>query len=83
MTTLSQQNISIDLFNLLPLPDKRNIMDLYLGVPNNFYIPDVKNSRLLQLTQRREFERRTLDGNEGFVLEILFLESAFGTNILL
>ena len=51
----------------------------YLDVPNNYYIPDGKNSRLLDWVERREFERKTIDGNEGFVLQIPFLECAFGT----
>ena len=54
-------------------------MDAYLDVPNNYYILDGKNSRLLDLVERREFERKTIDGNEGFVLQIPFLEHAFGT----
>ena len=54
-------------------------MDSYLDVPNNFYIPDGKNLWLLQLTDRKDFDRCSLDGNEGFVLEIPFLEGAFGT----
>ena len=49
-------------------------MDSYLDVPNNFYIPDGKNSRLLQIT-----DRKTLDCKEGFMLEIPFLECAFRT----
>ena len=59
--------------------DERNAMDSYLDIPNNFYIPDGKKSRLLQLTDRKELDRKTIDGNEGFVLEIPFLEGAFGT----
>ena len=31
-------------------------MDVYIDVPNNYYIPDGKNSRLLDLVERREFE---------------------------
>ena len=54
-------------------------MDAYLDVPNNYYIPDGKNTRLLVWVERREFERKTIDGNEGFVLQIPFLECAFGT----
>ena len=78
MTTHSKRDLSIDLFNLPLLPDERNAMDSYLDVPNNFYIPDGKNLRLLQLTDRKEFDRKTISGNEGFVLEIPFLECAFG-----
>ena len=81
MTTHLKQDLSIDLFNLPPLPDSNrwNAMDAYLDVPNNYYIPDGKNSRLLDWVERREFERKTIDGNEGFVLQIPFLEPAFGT----
>ena len=43
------------------------------------YIPDGKNSRLLDLVERREFKRKTINGNKGFVLQIPFLECAFGT----
>ena len=31
------------------------------------------------ITSRKGFDRQTVDGNEGFVLEIPFLEGAFGT----
>ena len=79
MTTHLKQNISIDLFNLPPLPHERNVMDSYIDVPNNFYIPDGKNSVHLKLTERKDFDRCTIDGNEGFVLKIPFLEGAFGT----
>ena len=81
MTTHSKRDLSIDLFNLPPLPDsnKQNTMNAYLDVPNNYYIPDGKNSRLLDIAERREFKRRTIDGNEGFVLQIPFLECAFDT----
>ena len=54
-------------------------MDSYLDVPNNYYIPNGKNSRLWNITSRKGLDRHTVDGNEGFVLEISFLESAFGT----
>ena len=54
-------------------------MDAYLDIPNNYYILDGKNFRLLDLVERREFERKTIDGNEGFILQIPFLECAFGT----
>ena len=81
MTTHLKQDLSIDLFNLPPLPNsnKCNAMDAYLDVPNNYYIPDGKNSRLLDWVERREFKRKTTHGNEGFVLQIPFLEHAFGT----
>ena len=79
MATHSKKEISIDLFNLLPLPDEKNALDAYMDVPHNFYIPDGKNTRLMDCVERREFERQTIDNNEGFVLLIPFLECAFGT----
>ena len=79
MATHSKKEISIDLFNLPPLPDERNALDTYMDVPNNFYIPDGRNTRLMNCVERREFDRKTIDGNKGFVLQIPFLECAFGT----
>ena len=79
MTTHSKKEISIDLFNLPPLPDERNALDAYMDVPNNFFIPDDKNTTLMDCIERREFKRKTIDDNEGFVLQIPFLEHAFGT----
>ena len=50
-----------------------------MDVPYNYYIPDGKNSRLLDRTDRVEFDRETIGGNMGFKLEITYLEYAFGT----
>ena len=68
MATHLKKEISIDLFNLPPLPDERNALDAYMDVPHNFYIPDGKNTRLMDCVERREFERQTIDNNKGFVL---------------
>ena len=79
MDTHSRKSVSIDLFNLPPLPDEHNTEESYMDVPYNYYIPDGKNSRLLDRTDRVEFDRETLDGNTGFQLKIPYLEHAFGT----
>ena len=79
MDTHSCKSVSIDLFNLPPLPDERNKEESYMDVPYNYYVPNGKNSRLLDRTDRVEFDRETLDGNTGFQLEIPYLEHAFGT----
>ena len=68
MATHLKKEILIDLFNLPPLPDERNSLDTYMGVPHNFYISDGKNTRLMDCVERQEFERQTIDNNEGFVL---------------
>ena len=68
MATHSKKEISIDLLNLPPLLDERNALDVCMDVPNNFYIPDGTNTRLMDCVERREFERKIINGNEGFVL---------------
>ena len=68
MTTHLRKEILIDLFNLPLLPDKRNALDAYMDVPHNFYIPDRKNTRLMDCVERQEFEKQTIDNNKGFVL---------------
>ena len=79
MNTRSHKSVSIDLFNLPPLPSERNKEESYMDVLYNYYIPDGKNSRLLDRTDRVEFNRETIEGNTGFQLEIPYLEYAFGT----
>ena len=76
MATHSKKSILINVFNLPPLPDERNALDAYMDVPHNFYIPDGKNTRLMDCVERREFEGQTIDNNQRFVLP--FLEGAFG-----
>ena len=82
MDTCLCKSVSIDLFNLPPLPNEQNTEESYMDVPYNYYIPNGKNSRLLNRTDRVEGDRETLDGNTGFQLEIPYLEHAFGTKIL-
>ena len=79
MDTHLCKSVSIDLFNLPPLPDEHNTEESYMDVPYNYYIPDGKNSRLLDRTDRVEFDRETLEGNTGSQLKIPYLEHAFGT----
>ena len=79
MDTHSCKSVSIDLFNLPPLPDEWNNEESYMDMPYNYYIPNGKNSRLLDRTDRVQFNRETLEGSTGFWLEILYLEHAFGT----
>ena len=79
MNTCSRKSVLIDLFNLPPLPNKCNTEESYMDMSNNYYVPDGKNSRLLDRTDRVEFNRETLDGNTGFQLKIPYLEHTFGT----
>ena len=79
MDTCSHKSVSIDLFNLPPLPDERNKEESYMDMLYNYYISNGKNSRLLDRTDRVEFNRETIEGNTGFQLKIPYLEYAFGT----
>ena len=79
MDTHLHKSVSIDLFNLPPLPSEQTKEESYMDVPYNYYIPDGKNSRLLDRTDRVEFNRETIGGNMGFKLEIPYLEYAFIT----
>ena len=79
MDTHSCKSVSIDLFNLPPLPNEQNKEESYMAMPYNYYIPDGKNSRLLDRTDRVEFNRETIESNTGFQLKIPYLEYAFST----
>ena len=79
----SKGSVSVDLFNLPTLPDERRVATPYLDIPVNFYLPDGKNSKISKIVSRQAFDRQTPDGNEGFVIEIQYLERAFGTNTYL
>ena len=59
MNTCSCKSVLIDLFNLPPLPDKHNTKESYMDVPHNYYIPDGKNSRLLDRTDMLTADQRT------------------------
>ena len=83
MDTCSCKSVSIDLFNLPPLPDEQNKEESYMDIPYDYYVPDGKNFRLLDRTDRVEFNRETLEGNTGFQLEIPYLEHAFGTKYVI
>ena len=79
----SKGSVSVDLFNLPTLPDKRRVATSYLDIPIDFYLPDRKNSKISKIVSRQAFDRQTPDGNEGFVIEIQYLERAFSTNTYL
>ena len=79
----SKGSVSVDLFNLPTLPDERRVATSYLDIPVNFYLPDGKNSKISKIVSRQAFDRQTPDGNEGFVIEIQYLERAFNTNTYL
>ena len=79
----SKGSVSVDLFNLPRLPDERRVAASYLDIPVDFYLPDGKNSKISKIISRQSFDRRTPDGNEGFVIKIQYLRRAFGTKTYL
>ena len=79
MDTHLCKSVLIDLFNLPPLSDEWNKEESYMDMLYNYYIPNRKNSRLLDRSDRIEFNRETIEGNTGFQLEIPYLEYAFST----
>ena len=82
-SSCSKGSVSVDLFNLPTLPDKRRVATSYLDIPVDFYLPDGKNSKISKIVGRQAFDRQTPDGNEGFVIEIQYLERAFCTSTYL
>ena len=75
----TKSSISIDLFNLPPLPDARRQTTMFCEIPNDFFLPDRKSSRLSQIINTWTFGRLTPDGNKGVGVKIGFLEHAYGT----
>ena len=55
----------IDLFNLPPLLDARRQTTTFCEIPNDFFLPDRKNSRLSQVVNTWTFDRLMPNGNEG------------------
>ena len=48
-------------------------------IPNNFFLPDGKNTQLSKIVNTWTFDRLTPDGNEGVGVQMDYLECAYGT----
>ena len=75
----TKSSISIDLFNLPPLPDMRKHSTMICEIPNNFFLPDGKNTQLSKVVNTWTFDRLTPNGNEGVGVNIDYLERTYGT----
>ena len=75
----TKSSVSIDLFNLPPLPDARRQSTMLGEFQNDFFLPDGKNSRLSQIVNTWTFGRLTPDGNEGVGIKIGYLKHDYGT----
>ena len=75
----TKSSVSIDLFNLLPLPDTRKHSTMICEIPNDFFLPDGKNTQLSKVINTWTFDRLTPNGNEGVGVKLDYLECAYGT----
>ena len=75
----TKSSVSIDLFNLPPLPDTRKHSTMICEIPNDFFLPDGKNTQLSKVVNTWTFDRLTPNGNEGVGLKLDYLECAYGT----
>ena len=75
----TKSSVSIDLFNLPPLPDTRKHSTMICEIPNDFFLPDGKNTQLSKIVNTWTFDRLTPNGNEGVGVKLDYLECAYGT----
>ena len=75
----TKSSISIDLFNLVLLPDTRKHSTMICEIPKDFFLPDGKNTQLSKVINTWTFDRLTPNGNEGVGVKIDYLECAYGT----
>ena len=75
----TKSSVSIDLFNLPPLPDVRKHSTMICEIPNDFFLPDGKNTQLSKVVNTWTFDRLTPNGNEGVGVKLDYLERAYGT----
>ena len=75
----TKSSVSIDLFNLSPLPDTRKHSTMICEIPNDFFLPDGKNTQLSKVVNTWTFDRLTPNGNEGVGVKLDYLEHTYGT----
>ena len=75
----TKSSVSINLFNLPPLPDTRKQSTMIYKIPNNFFLPDGKNTQLSKFINTWNFNRLTPNGNEGVRIQLDYLEHAYRT----
>ena len=75
----TKSSVSIDLFNLPPLPDAKKHSTMISEIPNDFFLPDGKNTQLSKVVNTWTFDRLTPNGNEGVGVKLDYLEHAYGT----
>ena len=74
----TKSSVSIDLFNLPLLPDMRKHSTMICEIPNDFFLPDGKNTQLSKVINTWTFDRLTPNGNEGVGLKLDYLQCTYG-----
>ena len=77
-SSCTKSSVSIDLFNLPPLPDAKKHSTMISEIPNDFFLPDGKNTQLSKVINTWTFDRLTPNGNEGVGVKLDYLERAYG-----
>ena len=75
----TKSSVSIDLFNLPPLPDTKKHSAMISEIQNDFFLPDGKNTQLSKAVSTWTFDRLTPNGNEGVGIRLDCLQCAYGT----
>ena len=75
----TKSSVSIDLFNLPPLPEAKKHSAMISEIQNDFFLPDGKNTQLSKAVNTWTFDRLTPNGNEGVGIKLDCLERAYGT----
>ena len=70
----TKSRVSIDLFNLPPLPDTRKQSAKICEIPSVFFLPDGKNTQLSMIVNTCTFDRLTPNGNEDVGVQLDYLE---------
>ena len=78
-SSCTKSSVSINLFNLPPLPDTRKHSTMICEIPNDFFLPDGKNTQLSKIVNTWTFDRLTPNGNEGVGVKLDYLECAYRT----
>ena len=75
----TRSSVSLDLFNSPLLPDTRKHSTMICEIPNDFFLPDGKNTQLSKVVNTWTFNRLTPNGNEGVGVKLDYLECTYGT----
>ena len=79
LVLLTKSSVSIELFNLPPLLDTRRQSTMQCEIPNDFFLPEGKNTQLSQIVNTWTFNRLIPNGNEAVGVQMDYLECTYKT----